>query len=471
MRHPESTPAPLVAGLSRRRLLGLAAAVPLLGACAAETIEPLPTPPENAAYPLAEAEKLFKSLDWPKTDVAEPTQPTTVTLAITASEDAEIRHQQFAYFFRELHPNIQIKREVTSFGDYLTKYLTAAAGGSLPDLLYCHYSWAQNLISNNVLAPIDAYIAATPDFKLDDFTEAAYSYWVRDGKHYGIPSDSAPKMLFFNRDLFRAAKLDEPDESWTWDKLFEVAVELTSGSGVNKVYGYTAMPQMKADLTPVHLLPYGARFLSADEKTVQLQEQAALDALTPWVDLQVKHQAVPSIAEMQALEDADPFRTNHAAMSVNGLWIIPALQRLEGKDKFDWAVTQMPKGPAGRFSPQVGSAYGLSTKAKNPEASWIVLNALMSTAGQRYFNLTPPSRLSTFEQNLADLKLPPEVAKAGKAAITDYAGSDGVLRGVNTKKIEDTAKVTWDQVRAGAMPLADGLAKITADVTPILQEG
>jgi multiple sugar transport system substrate-binding protein len=277
-------------------------------------------------------------------------------------------------------------------------------------------------------------------------------------------------MLFYNKMIFERAGIKPPDDTWTWDRLYEVAVELTSGSGVNKIYGYTAMPQMKADLTAMHLLAYGGRFLSADERTVQVQEQPAHDALAPWVDLQVKHQAVPSLAEMQALEDADPFRTNHAAMSVNGLWIIPALQRLQGKDKFDWGLTQMPAGPAGRFSPLVGSAYGISSKAKNADAAWIVLNALMSPAGQRYFNLTPPARLSTFEQNLADLDLPPELAKAGKAAITDYAGSDGVLRGVNTKKVEDTAKVTWDQVRAGALPLADGLAKINADLTPILQE-
>ncbi|WP_152361918.1 ABC transporter substrate-binding protein [Microlunatus speluncae] len=480
MRQPRPIPAAATTtaaastAISRRRMLGLTtaagAALPLLSACGSAELQPLPKPPENAAYPLAKAEEFFKSLEWPTTDVAEPTGPTTVTLAITASEDAEIRHQQFAYFFRELHPTIEIKREVTSFGDYLTKYLTSAAGGSLPDLMYCHYSWAQNLIKNGVLAPIDSYIAKTPEFKLDDFSEQAYSYWVRDGEHFGIPSDSAPKMLFYNKEIFDRAGIEPPGESWTWDHLYRVAAELTSGSGVNKVYGYTAMPQMKADLTPVHLLPYGGRFLSEDERSVQVQEQPAYDALAPWVELQVKHQAVPSLAEMQALEDADPFRTNHAAMSVNGLWIVPALQRLQGKDKFDWAVTHVPKGPAGRFSPLVGSAYGITSKARNPEAAWIVLNALMSPAGQRYFNLTPPARLSTFEQNLADLQLPKEIAEVGKAAITDYAGSDGVLRGVGTKKVEDTAKVTWDEVRAGAMPLADGLAKINTELTPILQE-
>ena len=320
-------------GMSRRQVLGLAAmaaaAFPLASACSGETgpLEPLKTPPENDMYPLAEAKELFHSLKWPKTDVPEPTKPVTVTMAITADKNAEVRHQQFAYFFRELHPNIQIKREVTSFNDFLTKYLTVAGGGSLPDVMYCQYAWASNLIEKNVLAPIDEFIAKTPDFKLDDFAPEAISYWVKDGKHYAVPSDSAPKLLFYNKDIFDKAGMKYPDPTWTWQRLQAAAVELTSGTGVNKIFGYTPMPKISADSRRP---PAGLRrrFLNPDESEVMIDQPGAHDALAPWVDLAVKHKAVPSNAEMLALEDADPFRRNHAAMSVNGLWILSQMQTL-----------------------------------------------------------------------------------------------------------------------------------------------
>jgi multiple sugar transport system substrate-binding protein len=464
------------AGMSRRQVLSLAAmaaaAFPLASGCSGEsdTIEPLKEPPENDMYPLAQAKELYHSLEWPKTDVPEPTKPVTVTMAITADKNAEVRHQQFAYFFREQHPNIQIKREVTSFDDFLTKYLTSAAGGSLPDVMYCQYAWASNLIQKNILAPLDDFIAKTPDFKLDDFAPAAISYWIKDGKHYAVPSDSAPKLLFYNKDIFDKAGMKYPDATWTWQKLQETAVELTSGSGVNKIFGYTPMPKMSADLAATHLLAYGGRFLNPDETAVLIDEPGAHDALAPWVDLAVKNKAVPSNAEMQALESADPFRRNHAAMSVNGLWILSEMQTLPKADRFRWGLTHIPSGPQGRFSPLIGSSFGITKRAKNPEAAWIVLNAFMSAAGHRYFRVTPPSRLSTFEQNLADLKLPAQIVKDSKAAVKMYGTSDGVLRGPATTKIRDAATVTWDKVRAGTMPLADGLAEIKATVGPILKE-
>ena len=62
--------------------------------------------------------------------------------------------------------------------------------------MYTHYSWAQNLIKYNILAPLDDYISATPDFHKDDFTPTALSFFAKDGKQYGVPTDSAPKMLF-----------------------------------------------------------------------------------------------------------------------------------------------------------------------------------------------------------------------------------------------------------------------------------
>jgi multiple sugar transport system substrate-binding protein len=468
-------------GLSRRQLVTLAAlaagAVPL-SACGDDrrrrTTNPAATTqavdserPENKAYPYDEAERLFKSLQWPRTNVPEPRSKVTVTMAITVDENAQVRHQQFAKFLRELHPNIEIKREVTPFVDYLTKYVTQAAGGSLPDLMYCHYSWARNFIKNNILAPLDDLVAATPEFNQGDFTPTALGFFRNDGKLYGVPTDSAPKMLYYNKEIFDKAGIAPPDKTWTWSKVQAVARELTQGDGVNKQFGYTPMPVPFADLSTMYLMPYGGRFLSPDETTVMIGQPAAHDALAPWVDLQLKAKAVPSLAELQALENADPFRAKHAAMAANGVWIIPALQRLPDHQKFRWGLTHLPSGPAGRFSPAVGSAFGITTRSGNKEAAWIVLNAFLSAAGHRFFMFTPPSRLSTFEANLQALKVDERIIADSKESLQAYGTGDGVLRLPNTQKVIDTANPIWDRVRSGKQPLADGLREIAERCAPV----
>jgi multiple sugar transport system substrate-binding protein len=470
-------------GMSRRQLISLAAmtamAVPL-GACSdnrsRQTDAPKspgavdPNRPENATYPFDEAQKLFDSLKWPSTNIPEPRSKVTVTMAITADANAEIRHQQFALFFKKLHPNIEIKREVTPFNDYLTKYVTAAAGGSLPDIMYSHYSWAQNFIKKGIVAPVDDFINATPEFNKGDFSASARVYFEANGKLYGVPTDSAPKMLYYNKAIFSKAGIPLPDKSWTWEKLQQVAIQLTQGSGVTKQFGFTPMPVPFADLTTLFLLPYGARFLSPDETSVMIDSPAAQAALAPWVELQIKHQAVPSLAEMQALENADPYRANHAAMAVNGAWIIPAVQSLPAHQKFDWGLTHLPSGPAGRFTPVVGSAYCITSKAKQPEAAWIVLNAFLSASGHHFFRFVPPSRLSTFERNLQALKIDSQIINDTKGAMQEYGTADGVLKLPNTQKAIDAAKPVWDRVRTGKQSLADGLKEIKEKVTPVVKD-
>jgi len=50
------------------------------------------------------------------------------------------RQNQFDKLFSERHPNIAIEAENTTFADYLQKYTTQAAGGSLPDIMYTQFS-------------------------------------------------------------------------------------------------------------------------------------------------------------------------------------------------------------------------------------------------------------------------------------------------------------------------------------------
>ncbi|GAA4041975.1 ABC transporter substrate-binding protein [Nonomuraea soli] len=476
--------------MNRRQALRLAAmaamAVPITAACGGDQrtrqAGPSATPqgartapidadrPENAVYPFDEAEKLFKSLEWPATQVPEPTSKVTVTMAITAGEDSEVRHAQFAKFFTELHPNIEIKREITPFADYLTKYMTQAAGGSLPDLMYCHYSWAQNFIKHGILIPLDDRIAASAGFGRDnDFTQAALSYFTKDGKLYAVPTDSAPKLLWYNKTIFDKAGAKVPDSSWTWERLQTSAKELTQGKGATRTFGFAQFPgDPFTDITPIYLRPFGARFLSEDERTVMIDQ--AVDVLQPWIDLQLKHNAVLTIADKQALQNVDPFRSGKAALSVNGLWILQAVIAQKNATPYEWGLTDLPEGPEGRFAPVVGSSFGITGKSAHPDAAWIVLNAFLSAAGTRFFMNMPPARLSAFEENLAAIKAPAAATEVAKKAVETYGTADGVLKGPATPKVLTTTLATWDLVRIGTIPLAEGLKKIKEDVTPILSE-
>ncbi|MFI6786347.1 ABC transporter substrate-binding protein [Nonomuraea sp. NPDC050383] len=470
--------------MNRRQMLALAvaaAAVPVLSACAGDTRQQRqaaaptksgvptldPDRPGNDTWPYEEAEQLDNSLTWPKTDVPDPASKVTITVAITADVIAEVRNAQFDFFFRKRHPNIEIKRETSPFDAYLTKYMAQAAGGSMPDVIYTHYSWAQNFIANDVFEPLDPYIARTPAFDKDDLPVKALGFYERDGKLYGLPTDMAPKLLYFNKDVFDKAGEKYPDESWTVEKMMEVARRLTSGTGAEKIYGLTPMLLPEPDITPRCLAQYGGRFLNEDESACLIAEPAAQKVLGMWLDL-LRDKAVPSLAELnQVLEKVEPFKVGHAAMSINGAW---SLTELAKQKAFRWGTVPIPKGPEGRFTPVIGSALAMYARSPQKDAAWIYLNEYLSAAGQQFRRISAPARQSAWEPNAEALGIPEDVVEVVKNAMKEYGTSDGVLKLPANKKVVETAKPIWERVMIGKTDLASGLKEITEKVTPLLAE-
>jgi multiple sugar transport system substrate-binding protein len=474
--------------MSRRDLLAAitvtAAAVPMLTACGGDTRQrpqsqvtgPVKSGvpaldanrPGNDTWPFDEAETLNNSLTWPKTDVPDPASKVVLSVAITADVVAEVRNAQFDFFFKQRHPNIEIRRETSPYDQYLTKYMAQAAGGGLPDVMYTHYSWAQNFIANDVFQPLDEYVARTPSFDKEDLPANALGYFERDGKLYGLPTDLAPKMLFYNKSIFDKAKMDYPDDSWTVEQMLAAAAKLTSGSGASKVYGFTPMLLLEADLSARSLMQYGGRFLNADESQVLLGAPAAQKVLGIWLDALHKDESMPSIAELnQVLEKVEPFKIGKAAMTINGAWIMTELAK---QDAFEWSATHTPKGPQGRFTPAIGSALAMSAGSQQKEAAWIYLNEYLSSTGQQFRRISAPARQSAWLPNAEALGIPKDVIETCQAAMKEYASSEGVMKLPANKKVVETAKPIWERALIGKSDLQSALRELTEKLTPILAE-
>lgn len=424
--------------------------------------------PESKDWPWKDAEQLNGQLNWPKSGVAEPKSKVTIVVAVTADPLAEVRNAQFDVFFQQRHPNIEIKREITPFADYLTKYMAQAAGGNLPDVMYTHYSWAQNFIDHKAWAPIDDYIKKAPGFDLADYTPAGLAYFKdRNGALYAQSTDLAPKVLLYNKTIFDKHGLAHPDDTWDFTKLQDTAAKLTSGKGADKIYGYTSMPKPYTDLGAVYLRPFGGDFLNTAETRCLIDEAAAKKALDPWVQLLLHDKAIPSLADMQALQNIDPFKTGRAAMTINGAWALPDLAT---QKDFEWGLTDVPKGPEGRSTPAVGSALAISAKSANKDAAWTYLNEYLSTSGYTFRRTAAPGRISAWKPAMSGLDIPAEVIDKVTSILGSYATSKGVTRMPGTIKAIDTAGPVWDQVTAGKKPMTQATKEIARAMNPVLAE-
>src|SRR5947209_19770198 len=141
-------------GYSRREFVKLAGALGLSGLLAAcgnvkpqtsagQSAAGTPTASVNSPYSIHDAD----GLQWPQTALPEPTSKVQLTVAHAWDAVFMTRQVQFDTVFMKRHPNISIRTENTPWASFLQKYLIQASGGTLPDILYCHFSWVQQLIS------------------------------------------------------------------------------------------------------------------------------------------------------------------------------------------------------------------------------------------------------------------------------------------------------------------------------------
>ncbi|WP_010268091.1 extracellular solute-binding protein [Paenibacillus senegalensis] len=124
--------------------------------------------------------------------------------------------------FRSRHPHIQIKLIPIpfKFDDlHLMKHYLQA---DLIDIaMFNHQSFVESHEADSMerlLEPIESSPDIYP-FLLSAFQKGA--------KQYAVPFTFSPVILAYNKDHFEELDLPEPDSSWTWDHLLQVAEEIT----------------------------------------------------------------------------------------------------------------------------------------------------------------------------------------------------------------------------------------------------
>jgi len=471
-------------GLSRRQMiasmlrlgLGASGITAVLAACGqpAQPTNQGGSEPAAPAAPEPTAASIFDpsvgaDANWPSSAVADPSQ--TVNISVAHAWDATFfeRQKQFDELFMQRHPNIRVTAENTPWGDFRQKYVAQAAGNALPDIMYCHFSWAQELIKNGLFIALDDYIQKEAAFNLDDFSPPSLVSYRRDGKLWGIPYDEGPGILYYNKDIFDAAGEPYPDDSWDLEKLKQVAIKLTQGEGPNKIFGLGSLPTPgDGAMAPYALFPFGAQYIAEPrEDQVLINQPEGVAAMEWWEELRAAG-AVPSPADLQNV--AWPaFQFGKIAMVLEGSWATPPIQ---ANANFNWAIAKWPKGPKAHSTFSAGSAYMITRDSKNPDAAWIYLNEYLSTAGQAYMwgstGRGSPARLSAWPSYL-ESQFAPEGAKNIEESMRTIASHD-ILDQPTATRVVQAAQPIWDLVVAGQLGVKEALDQIFAAVDPIVAE-
>ena len=281
--------------------------------------------------------------------------------------------------FHSSNPEITVKVEVSDWDSYWTKLKTLLAANTPPDIFAIDAPYYLDYKSKGTLLSLQPYIDANPTIFDGIYPQTLQAYQTTDG-YYGIPRDFQTIVLFYNKDMFDAAKLSYPTADWTWEDLRTAALALTkdnNGDGKTDQYGYTFdMWDMEPGWSEA-LWSYGGDIISADHTKTLIGSTEARQAWQLLYDMTFVDKSVPD-ANTSGQYGQDLFMAGIAAMMPMGHWAVPGYSEAS----FKWDVAPMPAGPAGRITSVNSAGFVIAKGSKQPDAAWKFLEFVLSTAAQ-----------------------------------------------------------------------------------------
>lgn len=287
--------------------------------------------------------------------------------------------------------------------DYDTRLTTQLSGNGGPDLFWVSAQRAAQLASKGAMLDITDMLSKSdhPAAKVSDYFETALEPFKNNGKIYGLPWIMQPIVLYYNKDMFDSAGVQEPDANWNWDKFLDAAKKLTvdnngkhpGESGFDakniKQWGFTLN-----GWPPVQMFIWqnGGDVIAPDFSSSPIDTPEAKAAIKFYADL-VNSPMVPS---QQIIKDRGfdtMFKNKQVAMFMGG-----AADNLENKVDFKAKVAEVPAGPAGQKA-TLGDVLGMGINAntKDKEAAFQALLDLTDAIHQ--WKVMPPRKsLATVDQ-------------------------------------------------------------------------
>ena len=291
------------------------------------------------------------------------TEPVTIRVMTFFAHDNPEVEEAVVAAFEAAHPNIKVQLEQTSYDDIFTKYTADVAAGTPADVISMNFENLRKFAGLQALEPLNDYVSSE-SYDTSIYYENTLDMHTVDGILYGLPATFSDNVLYFNKDLFDAAGIAYPDNSWDWNKLIEVGkqfVKDTDGDGIVDQYGYGPA------WWPMYLFLYDTNVLTADGTKCALTTSEGLQAIQAYVDLSTKH-GITANAEAQASQgDYDRFIAGKLAMYDAGPWAVAPFN--QNITSFTWDVAENPSGSVkGTFL--YSNAYAISSASANKDAAW-----------------------------------------------------------------------------------------------------
>jgi multiple sugar transport system substrate-binding protein len=369
-----------------------------------------------------------------------------VTFMVFGDPEEIQAYREVIAAYEQEQPQVDVRLiETSDRDDLIARLSTSFAGGAPPDLFLLNYRFYAQFAARGVLEPIESRVEASEVFEQEDFYAEALDAFRFDGTLTCLPQNISSLVVYYNKDLFRAAGVAEPETGWNWDEMVSAAKRLTKdedGDGMAEVYG------LGVEASLIRIAPFvwsnGGELVDDERDPIHftLDSPEAQAALTEFFKLRLVHKVIPSEEEVEAEDDETRFQNGRLAMVLSSRRSTPTFRTIT---EFDWDIAALPQ-----FREQAGilhsDAYCMTKASGNKDAAWAFMEYALGPDGA------------------------PVVAKSGRTvpSLKSVAESDAFLdpsaKPANSKVFIDTIPViqqvpsisTWPEIEDAAEPILEG---------------
>ncbi|GIP21941.1 sugar ABC transporter substrate-binding protein [Paenibacillus sp. J22TS3] len=306
-----------------------------------------------------------------------------LTFSVWGDVNAAADEVKLTEEFNKAHPNIEVKFEPIPSDGYGTKLTASLAAGQAPDVFLVGEGDYYKFVDKGVVEPLDDYLKKDPSFKLDIFQKDLIENMNIKGKQYYLPKDFNPLALWYNKRMFDEAKMEYPNDNWTWSDLTAAAKKLTKQEGGKFTqFGFNAGKWEYPIYT--YLWDYGTDIANEDgtaaegymngDKTV-----AAIEKYVAWSNGPDRVSPTPTDTQTMG-GDSSMFMTDKLAMMVTGRWIKGDLDKSDVK----YGSALIPKSEDGTRSSIIASAgWAVNAAGKHKQEAYELVKWLSGTEAQK----------------------------------------------------------------------------------------
>jgi multiple sugar transport system substrate-binding protein len=267
----------------------------------------------------------------------------------------EVKDQCAIFNQQQSKIHMTCEEAIPSNNTFIAVLISFIKAGNAPDIALVEYMYIPTLIANNGLVDIAQYVN---DVK-SQFQTAAWGQVQYGNAVYGLPQDSGPEGLFYNKKIFDQAGVTAPPA--TWDEYYEAAKKIRA---LGKDYYISAFAPSTNGWFQALFWQAGAIWFSIEKgNTWRINiNSAASKKVTDYWDKMVKEGLV---ATDQARGDFSSgwnkaINDGKIATWVSAVWGQGVISGNAKDQSGNWRVAHMPQWTVGKKVSAMWGGSGIS---------------------------------------------------------------------------------------------------------------